>query len=91
MRGYYIHSNAQIQEAQLILGGSRMTYNFLDDTGLKDAGTVGWQAAQAISEGKRAAHYFALPIPTPIDEAFAIGHALKGLYHFYNSIKGVSE
>lgn len=86
-RGYTMQQNSQMQEAQLMLDGAKTIYNYLDETGTISTAKYGWHTVQAVREGNRALAYLAAPIPSPIDEFFAVGHAVKGAYHLIMAVR----
>ena len=86
MRGYNLQQNAQMQQAQLLLDGSMRAYEFLEETEEIAIGKVGYHSVIAANEGRKALALVALPIPTPVDEIMALGHAIKGFYHWSISV-----
>ena len=80
-RGCAMQQKGQLMEAQMMADGARAVYNFLDETEMIDLGVSGYHAVQATRAFKKSASYFAAPIPTIIDESFALGYLVKGLYH----------
>ncbi len=85
MRGHNLHQYSQTQEAQLMLDGATEIYTLLDETEIIDVAKYGWHTVQAVNEAKKALAYWVAPIPTPIDEYFAVCHAIKALYHLYQA------
>ena len=85
-RGYTAQQNANLTEAQMMVDGVITAYNFLNETEIIDTGMSGYHTVQAARAYKKSSIYFAAPIPTLMDEAFAVGFLIKGLYH---SAKGI--
>jgi len=84
--GYNKQQEAKMREAEMTLDAVKKIYGTLEDNGGIAVGKVSYKSYQAANEFKKTVFYLGLPIPTPVDEAFAIGHAVKGLYHFVMSI-----
>ena len=83
---YMFSSSLQAQETQLLLDGAKNVYNaysFLDENGIIDIGTVGYQSVMAAKEWQASLTYLAAPIPSPVDELLAAGHAIKAFYHWF--------
>ncbi len=83
MRGYNLQQETQMQETQMMINAAMDVYSYLDETGTISFAMVCVNSVNAARSFQIAAVYLAAPIPTPIDEAFAIGYVLKGLYHLY--------
>ena len=49
-------------------------------------GMAGYHTYQASRSFKKAMTYYIAPIPTAVDEGFAIGYVLKGVYHLFRVI-----
>ena len=77
MWSYNQQQQAQLSQAQIMLSG----YSIIDEAEVIDIGMSSYHAYKAASSFKAAAAYFAAPIPTVIDEGFAVGYILKGVYH----------
>jgi len=86
MRSYNMQQNANMQNAQLTLDGLENIYDNIEETDVVSVGKSGYHSVQAANEFKQAFAYFALPIPTAADEALALGHTAKGLYHLVKSL-----
>ena len=82
-RDYNRQQDVQMQQAQMNFDGAMAVYDFLNDTGAISAGMAGYHSYQATREWQKAAVYATLPIPTLIDEYFAMAHLIKGAYHWY--------
>ena len=85
-RGYTIQQEGKLIEAQMIVDGASIAYNFLNDTEIIDVGMSSYHSVQSARAFKKSVVYFTAPIPTPVDEVFAIGYAIKGVYHFVRAI-----
>ena len=77
---------AIVLSTQMMVDGAITAYKFLDETEAVDAGVSGYHAIQAARMFKKSLAYFAAPIPTVVDEAFACGFLVKGLYHSAKAI-----
>ena len=65
------------------------TVETADEAGVIDIGMTGYNSYKAASSFKNAIAYFVAPIPSPIDEAFAIGYMLICVYHLFKCIGGL--
>ena len=67
------------------------TVETADEAGVIDIGMASYHSIQATRSFKKAIAYAVAPIPTPADEGFAIGYALKGVYHLIRSIERITK
>ena len=81
MRGYNIQQEAQMMDAQLKADVVSSACNIIIETDAVDMGMNTYHTVRAARSFKKSLAYFVAPIPTPADEALAIGFALKGIYH----------
>lgn len=86
-RGYAIQQKANLMEAQMMVDGVIAIYNSLNETEIIDTGVSVYHTVQAARAFKKSSTYFAAPIPTVVDEAFAFGFLVKGLYHSAKAIR----
>ena len=88
---YSDYQASQQLEAEMMMNAGIEMYRYLDDNGVISVGKSSYQSYKAATEFKIAAAYLLAPIPSPADEMFAIGHAIKGVYHLYMGIIEVFE
>lgn len=86
-RGYEQKQESQLLQAQSMLDGIKTSYALINEAGVIDMGMAGYQTYQATLSFKKALAYFILPIPTTVDEGFAVGYVLKGIYHFVKGLE----
>ena len=82
---YMFSSSLQAQETQLLLDGAKNVYNIysvLGENEIIDMGTVGYHSVMAAKEWQATLTYWTVPIPSPVDELIAAGHAIRAFYHW---------
>ena len=78
-----MQQEAKLLEAQLMLDGVTKIYDYLEETQIISIGKNGYHSIVAANEANKAMAYFFAPIPSLIDEYFAVCHGLNALYHLY--------